>query len=80
MRVQEKQGHDVCQEKYKRKKQNKMKIFSKKRNSPKNQDYKNNDGCLPEREGVIAKSNWGSSKPAAMGMATTLYATAHDKF
>lgn len=35
MRVQEKQGHDVCQEKYKRKKQNKMKIFSQKRNSPK---------------------------------------------
>lgn len=36
--------------------------------------------CSPESDGVIAKSNWGSNTPAAMGMATTLYATAQDKF
>lgn len=34
----------------------------------------------PDREGVMAKSKWGRSTPAAMGTATTLYATAHDKF
>lgn len=34
----------------------------------------------PESEGVMAKSYWGSNAPAAMGMATTLYATAHNKF
>lgn len=28
--------------------------------------------CSPESDGVIAKSNWGSNTPAAMGMATTL--------
>lgn len=34
----------------------------------------------PESDGVTAKSNWGSNKPAAMGIATTLYATAQDRF
>lgn len=35
---------------------------------------------LPESEGVMAKSNCGRSIPAAIGMATILYATAHAKF
>lgn len=35
---------------------------------------------IPDREGVIAKSKWGSSTPAAIGIVTTLYATAHNKF
>ncbi|KAM0016283.1 hypothetical protein Hdeb2414_s0030g00708991 [Helianthus debilis subsp. tardiflorus] len=44
--------------------------------------YKNIRGNCesPESEGVIAKSKCGSSTPAATGIATTLYATAQDKF
>lgn len=34
----------------------------------------------PEREGVIAKSKWGSSIPDAIGIAITLYATAQVRF
>lgn len=39
-----------------------------------------NDFYSPESEGVMAKSYCGSSTPAAMGIVTTLYAIAHDKF
>lgn len=38
------------------------------------------DFYSPESDGVMAISYCGSSTPAAMGMATTLYAIAHDKF
>lgn len=39
------------------------------------------EGCyVPDRDGVMAKSKLGSSAPAAIGIVTTLYAIAQDKF